>query len=207
MDILRLTRLKTILLGGNYVIQVRAPYRQSSYKKGELIPDPKQISQLQERTMLCAAENGNIINVPTTMSKADRHAFWNFFKRIDSAVLPDIISWYTDFSALIVEKEYPFYSTTSLQMFKYNELNMTKATKLTCEKRTYNLDPDHLDVSRFDLNTLAQYPQLTAIVNSLNHLTGHLPHDIDVVWPLMASLGLDLTDVRGSIPPRLGNLE
>ena len=112
MDILRLTRLKTILLGGNLVQYLRANYRQSSYKEipQHITNDLTHIEQLQESTMLCEDENGNTINVPITMSKKHRHAMWNFFKRMDSSLLPNANSWYPEFTGLLVEKEFSFFS-------------------------------------------------------------------------------------------------
>ena len=223
MDILRLTRLKTILLGGNLVQMVRGNYRQHGYdekdeKDVRIFNDLTHIQQLQDHTMLCEDENGNTINVPITMSKKHRHAMWNFFKRIDSALLPNAISWYPTFTGLLVEKEFSFYSRNhsyrqwhGLNEIRYSLWRDTKepnyASTLACADRAYNHNPHHLDISHVDFSTLAQFPQLTFIVTTVNHLTGHLPMDIDVVWPKIASIALEMTDISGSLPPRLGNLK
>ena len=220
MDILRLTRLKTILLGGNLVQYLRANYRQSSYKEipQHITNDLTHIEQLQEFTMLCEDENGNTINVPITMSKKHRHAMWNFFKRMDSSLLPNANSWYPEFTGLLVEKEFSFFSRNHSyrQWHGLNEIQYSLwrdkhpsnyASTLSCADRAYNHNPHHFDISHVDFSTLAQFPQLTVIVAKVNHLTGHLPMDIDVVWPNIASIALQMTDISGSLPPRLGNLK
>ena len=219
MDILRLTRLKTILLGGNLVQMVYANYRQHKYENDVRISnDLTHIEQLQEDTMLCEDENGNTINVPITMSKKHRHAMWNFLKRVDSALLPNAISWHPEFTGLLVEKEFSFFSRNhsyrqwhglnEIQYSLWRDKNPSNyASTLSCADRAYNHNPHHLDISHVDFSTLAQFPQLTVIVAKVNHLTGHLPMDIDVVWPNMASIVLEMTDISGSLPPRLGNLK